>query len=56
MKTMIETVETQSVIIKMQSDVIDRLFKLLMEHISVEEADKLSIAEELDRITLLKGG
>lgn len=39
----VEVVSLQSEIIKIQSDAIDELFKLLMQHISAEEADALPV-------------
>lgn len=39
----VEVVSLQSEIIKIQSDAIDELFKLLMQHINAEEADALPV-------------
>ena len=36
---LLETVERQNAIIRIQSGVIDELFRLLLQHISAEEAD-----------------
>lgn len=35
----LEIVERQNAVIRIQSGIIDELFLLLMQHISVEEAD-----------------
>lgn len=37
----VEIVEKQNAVIKLQSEVIDELFLLLMQHIEPTEADKL---------------
>ena len=39
----VEVVSLQNEIIKIQSDAIDELFKLLMQHISAEEVDALPV-------------
>lgn len=38
---MIDIIDTQNTIIKMQSDIIDELFLLLMQYMTVEEVDGL---------------
>lgn len=40
---MIDIVDTQNTIIKMQSDIIDELFLLLMQYMTVEEVDELEV-------------
>lgn len=37
----VEIVEKQNAIIRIQSDVIDELFLLLMQHVSADEVDRL---------------
>ena len=41
--TPLEVIERQNEIIRLQADSINELFKLLIEHITVEEADKLPV-------------
>ena len=50
----IELVEIQSKIISMQSEVINELFLELMNHISVEEADKLITVKKINHIAELR--
>lgn len=45
----VEIVSLQSGIIKVQSEIIDELFALLMQHISAEEADQLPVVEKINR-------
>ena len=47
-------IDIQNQIIKMQSDVINDLFIELMNHISVEEADRLAETEKINQIASLK--
>jgi len=49
-----ETIDTQNVIISMQSKVINDLFTALMQHISAEEADELACVKDINRIAELK--
>lgn len=54
MSNLAEAFEVQNVIIKMQSEVIDDLVKLLMQHISAEEADNLPCINKLNRAAELR--
>lgn len=45
----VEVVERQNAIIKIQSDVIDELFILLMQHIGAEEADRLPVLAKINQ-------
>ena len=38
----VKVIDTQCSVIRMQSDIINELFTLLMQHITVEEAENLS--------------
>lgn len=44
-----EMIESQNAIIRIQSGVIDELFRLLMQHVTVDELDNMRI---IDRINL----
>lgn len=43
----VETIEKQNQIVKEQAEIIDGLFLLLSQHITVEEADNLPFAEKI---------
>ena len=47
---MVDIIDTQNTIIKMQSDIIDKLFLLLMQYITVEEVDGLDIVKKIDEV------
>ena len=49
-----ETVEKQNTIIKMQSGIIDNLFILLLQHISVEQAEMRTCIKMIDEAALLR--
>ena len=49
-----KVVQTQNAIIRMQSSVIDELFLLLMQHISVDETENLKCIEMLNEAAKLK--
>ena len=51
--SLVEIVETQSTIIKMQSEVINSLFGQLMQHITAEEADLLPEVAKINQIASL---
>ena len=51
---MIEAVERQKTIIKMQADVIYDLFQLLSQHIAAEELDSLPVVQKINEIAKLK--
>jgi hypothetical protein len=44
----IHVVDKQNTIIKIQSEIIDELFMLLMQHISVDEADTLTVVNKIN--------
>lgn len=52
----LEVIETQSEIIRLQTDSINELFKLLMEHITAEEADNLPTVHKINLAAELKAG
>ncbi len=54
MPDLMETVEKQNVIIQMQSGIINELFRLLMEHISVDEADALQVVLRINEAADLR--
>ena len=39
---------------KMQADVIDDLFRVLMQHITVEEADALPVVAKINQIAQIR--
>lgn len=47
-------VDRQNVIIKEQSDIINRLFLLLMNYMTVEEADSLPEIKRINEISRLR--
>lgn len=49
-----KVVQKQNAIIRIQSKVIDDLFLLLMQHISVDEAEKLKCIETINEAAKLK--
>lgn len=49
-----EVVERQNAIIRMQSSVIDELFRLLMQHISADEADSLPVIQKINTAASLR--
>lgn len=50
----VEVVDLQNAIIKIQSDAIDELFKLLMQHITAEEADKLPVVAMINQAASIR--
>jgi hypothetical protein len=48
MSSLCEVVEKQDQIIRIQSGVINDLLTLLMQHITVEEADSLPLVEKIN--------
>ena len=50
----LKTVETQNSIIRIQSEVIDELFRLLLQHISAEEADSLPVLKKINTAASLR--
>lgn len=51
---MVDIIDTQNTIIKMQSGIIDKLFLLLMQYITVEEADGLDIVKKINEIARVR--
>jgi hypothetical protein len=49
----LEIVETQDIIIKMQSGVIRELYGLLLQHISAEEAEELMVTNNINEAARL---
>lgn len=49
-----ELIETQNVIIKEQSDIINRLFLLLSQYMSVSELDELSEVQKINEVAKLR--
>lgn len=45
--TPLEIIEKQNEIIRIQSEAIDELFGILIQHIEVAEADKLPVLEKM---------
>lgn len=54
MSNPIEVVEAQNAVIRIQSEVIDELFVLLMQHINAEEADRLPVLQKINRAAMLR--
>lgn len=51
---LLETVERQNAIIRIQSNVIDDLFRLLLQHITAEEADSLPVIQKINTAASLR--
>ena len=51
---MIDIIDTQNTIIKMQSDIIDELFLLLMQYMTVEEVDGLDVVKKINEVAKLR--
>lgn len=50
----LELFESQSEIIRIQSEVIDDLFRLLSMHMEADELDSLPVLEKINRAALLR--
>lgn len=50
----LEIFESQSEIIRLQSDVIDELFRLLLQHVTAEELDRLPVLEKMNRAATIR--
>lgn len=50
----LEVVERQNAIIRIQSSVIDELFRLLLQHISADEADSLPVLQKINTAASLR--
>lgn len=49
-----EAVECLNEITKLQSDVINELFLLLMQHLSAEEVDRLPVLDKINHAAALR--
>ncbi|MBQ7562774.1 MAG: hypothetical protein IJT16_02160 [Lachnospiraceae bacterium] len=54
MSNLAETIEQQNAVIRIQSEVIDELFILLLQHITAEEADRLPAIEKINTAAKLR--
>ncbi len=54
MSNLAELVERQNGIIRIQSEAIDELFFLLLQHISAEEADNLPVLTKINTAAKLR--
>lgn len=54
MSNLVEIVDRQNAIIQLQSDTINELLQLLMQHISLEEADNLPCVERINQAAALR--
>lgn len=54
MLNLVEIVEKQNAIIRIQSDVIDELFLLLMQHVSADEVDRLPCVERINEAARIR--
>ncbi|MBQ9750268.1 MAG: hypothetical protein IJV87_06795 [Clostridia bacterium] len=54
MSSLAETIEQQNAVIRIQSEVIDELFILLLQHITAEEADRLPAIEKINTAAKLR--
>ena len=50
----INMVETLNAIIRLQSTIIDELFVLLAQHITVDELDKLPVIDKINEVAKLR--
>ncbi|MCM1412566.1 MAG: hypothetical protein NC305_18785 [Lachnospiraceae bacterium] len=56
MHDLLEIVDQQNAIIRIQSGVIDELFRLLMQHISVEEVESLPCIGRINQAAQIRAG
>lgn len=54
MNSLAETIERQNAVIRLQSEVIDELFILLLQHFTAEEADRLPATEKINTAARLR--
>lgn len=54
MNDITEVVNTQCSVIRMQSDIINELFTLLMQHITAEEADELPVVQKINTVAAIR--
>lgn len=52
----LKIVEQQNAIIRIQSGVIDELFLLLMQHVSMEEAGNLPCIDRINQAAQIRAG
>lgn len=52
----LKIVEQQNAIIRIQSGVIDELFLLLMQHVSMEEAGNLPCIDRINQAARIRAG
>lgn len=52
----LKIVEQQNAIIRIQSGVIDELFLLLMQHVSMEEAESLPCIDRINQAAQIRAG
>lgn len=50
----LEIFESQSEIIRIQSEVIDDLFRILSQHIAADELDSLPVIQKINRAAMLR--
>ena len=50
----LEVVDAQATIIALQSETINELFQLLMQHISAEEADRLPCVAKINEAAVIR--
>lgn len=50
----VEIIEKQNAIIRIQSDVIDELFLLLMQHVTADEVDRLPCVERINEAARIR--
>lgn len=51
---LVEVVDKQNEIIRIQSGVIDELFRLLSQHISAEELDSLTVIAQINHAAQIR--
>ena len=54
MNSLAATIERQNTVIRIQSEVIDELFILLLQHITAEEADRLPTIKKINAAAALR--
>ena len=50
----LELFESQGAIIRLQSEVIDELFRLLCQHMGAEELSSLPVAEKINEAAMIR--
>lgn len=50
----VKVIDTQCSVIRMQSDIINELFTLLMQHITAEEADALPVVQKINTVAAIR--